>query len=91
MPPTHRVTGSIPVKDTINRIIILILINELWSDDMDSVDITDAKQNLSELIDEINNKFTQITIVNSQGKNAVLISEKKWKNIEETLYLSSIQ
>ena len=57
---------------------------------MDSVDITDAKQNLSELIDEINNKFTHITIVNSQGKNAVLISEKKWKNIEETLYLSSI-
>ena len=57
---------------------------------MDSVDITDAKQNLSELIDEINNKFTNITIVNSQGKNAVLISEKKWKNIEETLYLSSI-
>ena len=58
---------------------------------MDSVDITDAKQNLSELIDEINNKFTHITIVNSQGKKAVLISEKKWKNIEETLYLSSIQ
>lgn len=28
---------------------------------MDSVDITDAKQNLSELIDEINNKFTHIT------------------------------
>lgn len=57
---------------------------------MDSVDITDAKQNLSELIEEINNKFTRITIVNSQGKNAVLISEKKWKNIKETLYLSSI-
>lgn len=61
MPPTHRVMSSILIEDTINRIIILILINELWSDDMDSVDITDAKQNLSELIDEINNKFTHIT------------------------------
>ena len=57
---------------------------------MDNVDIISAKQNLSKLIDEINNKFTHVNIVNSQGKNAVLISEKEWKNIEETLYLSSI-
>lgn len=32
----------------------------------------------------------KITIVNNKGKNAVLISEEEWKNIEETLYLSSI-
>ena len=31
-----------------------------------------------------------ITIVNNKGKNAVLISEDEWKNIEETLFLSSI-
>ena len=34
--------------------------------------------------------FNPITIVNNKGKNAVLISEDEWKNIEETLYLSSI-
>ena len=28
--------------------------------------------------------------INNKGKNAVLISEDEWKNIEETLYLSSI-
>lgn len=28
--------------------------------------------------------------MNNKGKNAVLISEDEWKNIEETLYLSSI-
>ena len=31
-----------------------------------------------------------ITIVNNKEKNVVLISEDEWKNIEETLYLSSI-
>ena len=42
------------------------------------------------LVADVNIGFNPITIVNNKGKNAVLISEEEWKNIEETLYLSSI-
>ena len=38
----------------------------------------------------MNVEYNPITIVNNKDKNAVLISEEKWKNIEETLFLASI-
>ncbi len=57
---------------------------------MKSIDITNANENLSKLISEINEDSNAITFINSKGKNAVLVSEDEWKNIEETLYLSSI-
>lgn len=57
---------------------------------MTTVNITKARQNLFKLVSDVNVGFNPITIVNSKGKNAVLISEDEWKNIEETLYLSSI-
>ena len=47
-------------------------------------------KNLLKLIIEVNAGFSSITIVNNKGKNAVLISEEKWKSIEETLYLSNV-
>ena len=43
-----------------------------------------------QLVSDVNIRFNPITIVNNKGGNAVLISEDEWKNIEETLYLSSI-
>lgn len=57
---------------------------------MNTINITNARQNLFKLVSEVNIGFNPITIVNNKGKNAVLISEDDWKNIEETLYLSSI-
>ena len=57
---------------------------------MSTINITNAKQNLFQLVSDVNVGFNPITIVNNKGKNAVLISEEEWKNIEETLYLSSI-
>ncbi|MEE0699340.1 MAG: type II toxin-antitoxin system prevent-host-death family antitoxin [Bacilli bacterium] len=57
---------------------------------MSTINITNARQNLFKLVSDVNIGFNPITIVNSKGKNAVLISEDEWKNIEETLYLSSI-
>ena len=57
---------------------------------MSTINITNARQNLFQLVADVNVGFNPITIVNNKGKNAVLISEEKWKNIEETLYLSSI-
>ena len=43
-----------------------------------------------QLVADVNVGFNPITIVNNKGRNAVLISEDECKNIEETLYLSSI-
>ena len=57
---------------------------------MSTINITNARQNLFQLVADVNVVFNPITIVNNKGKNAVLISEDEWKSIEETLYLSSI-
>ena len=57
---------------------------------METINITNARQNLFQLVADVNLGFNPITIVNNKGKNAVLISEDEWKNIEETLCLSSI-
>ena len=57
---------------------------------MGTINITNARQNLFQLVADVNVGFNPITIVNNKGKNAVLISEDEWKSIEETLYLSSI-
>ncbi len=57
---------------------------------MNIINITNARQNLFQLVSDVNVGFNPITIVNNKGKNAVLISEEEWKSIEETLYLSSI-
>ena len=57
---------------------------------MNSINITNARQNLFQLVSDVNVGYNTITIVNSKGDNAVLISENEWKNIEETLYLDSI-
>ena len=57
---------------------------------MSTINITNARQNLFQLVADVNVGFNPITIVNNTGKNAVLISEDEWKSIEETLYLSSI-
>ena len=55
-----------------------------------TINITNARQNLFKLVADVNVDFNPITSVNNKDKNAVLISEDEWKNIEETLYLSSI-
>ena len=57
---------------------------------MSTINISNARQNLFKLVAEVNIGFNPITIVNNKGKNAVLISEDEWKNIEETMYLSNI-
>ena len=57
---------------------------------MSIINITKARLNLFQLVTDVNIGFNPITIVNNKGKNAVLISEDEWKNIEETLNLFSI-
>lgn len=57
---------------------------------MSTINITNARANLFQLVSDVNIGFNPVTIVNNKGKNAVLISEDEWKSIEETLALSSI-
>ena len=57
---------------------------------MSTINITNARANLYQLVSDVNVGFNPITIVNNKGKNAVLISEDEWNSIEETLDLSSI-
>lgn len=57
---------------------------------MSTINITNARANLYQLVSDVNVGFNPITIVNNKGKNAVLISEDEWNSIEETLYLASI-
>ena len=57
---------------------------------MDSINITEARRNIYKLVSDVNINSQPITITNSKGKNAVLLSEADWNAIEETLYLNSI-
>lgn len=57
---------------------------------MNTINITNARKKLFQLVSDVNVGYNPITIVNNKGDNAVLISENEWKNIEETLYLSNI-
>jgi len=57
---------------------------------MDTINITAARQNLYQLVQNVNKGFNPINIVNSKGDNAVLLAESDWRDIEETIYLNSI-
>ena len=57
---------------------------------MHSVNLSAAQKNLYRRIMDVNEYFSPITITNSKGKNAVLLSEQDWNAIQETLYLNSI-
>ena len=57
---------------------------------MNAVNATTARQNLYQLIAEVNRNSVPITITNNRGKNAVLLGEEDWNALQETIYLCSI-
>ncbi|MCC8150196.1 MAG: type II toxin-antitoxin system Phd/YefM family antitoxin [Lachnospiraceae bacterium] len=57
---------------------------------MTAINATTARKNLYQLISDVNTNSTPVTITNSRGKNAVLLSEDDWNAIQETLYLNSV-
>lgn len=57
---------------------------------MTAINATSARKNFYQLIQDVNTNSTPITITNSRGKNAVLLSEDDWNAIQETVYLNSI-
>ena len=57
---------------------------------MTAINVTKARENIYQLISEVNDSSTPVTITNSRGRNAVLVSEDDWNAIQETLYLMSV-
>lgn len=56
---------------------------------MSTINITNARKDLYNLVESVNRYSEPILIVGKRG-NAVLISEDDWNAIQETLYLNSI-
>ena len=59
-------------------------------DDMTAISVTKARENIYQILSDVNNNSQPITITNNRGKNGVLISEDDWNPIQETLYLNAI-
>ena len=57
---------------------------------MDTINITQARKDLFGLVEGVNSGFNPVTIVNNRGGSAVLISEQDWRDIQETLFLTSL-
>ena len=51
--------------------------------------VTEARQTLFGLVDQVNESHETVTITSKRG-NAVLVSEQDWKALQETLYLKSM-
>jgi antitoxin YefM len=56
---------------------------------MDTINVTNARKNLYQLLDKIVESHEPVQITGKNG-SAVLISEEDWKSVQETLYLLSI-
>lgn len=59
-------------------------------DDMTAISVTKARENIYQLMSDVNLNCEPITITNNKGKNAVLVGEADWRAIQETLYLMSV-
>ncbi|MDD2375050.1 MAG: type II toxin-antitoxin system Phd/YefM family antitoxin [Eubacteriales bacterium] len=57
---------------------------------MTTINATNARKSLYQLISDVNANSEPVTIINNKGENAVLISEEDWKAIQETIYLNQI-
>ena len=56
---------------------------------MDTTNVTNARQNLFRLIEQVNEEHEPLLIAGKKG-SAVLVSADDWRAIEETLFLNSI-
>lgn len=56
---------------------------------MSAINITNARKELYNLVEDVN-LYNEPTLIVSKKGNAVLISESDWNAIQETIYLNSI-
>lgn len=55
---------------------------------MITVNIENAMKDMDQLINDVNDRQTLVTIINDKGKNAVLVSEQEWQLIQEEIHLN---
>ncbi|MDD6545206.1 MAG: type II toxin-antitoxin system Phd/YefM family antitoxin [Pseudomonadota bacterium] len=53
---------------------------------MTSISAANLRQNIYKILNDVNENSEPITITNTKGRNAVIISEDDWKAIQETIY-----
>lgn len=56
---------------------------------MSAINITNARKELYNLVEEVN-LYSEPTLIVSKKGTAVLVSENDWNAIQETVYLNSI-
>ncbi len=56
---------------------------------MRTISTTEARKNIYRLVEQTNETHEPIQITGKKN-NAVLVSEEDWRNIQETLHLTSI-
>ena len=56
---------------------------------MSAINITNARKELYNLVEDVN-LYSEPTLIVSKKGNAVLISESDWNAIQETIYFNSI-
>ncbi|MDJ0728782.1 MAG: type II toxin-antitoxin system Phd/YefM family antitoxin [Crocosphaera sp.] len=56
---------------------------------MDIFSTTEAKDNLFELVEQVNIDHLP-RVITSENGDAILLSKKDWESLQETLYLQSI-
>ena len=57
---------------------------------MTAISATKVRENIYQILSDVNSTCEPITITNNHGKNGVLLSEDDWNAIQETLYLNSV-
>ncbi len=57
---------------------------------MNAISATKARENLYQLISDVNADNNAVIITNNRGKNAVIVSEDNWNAVQETLYIMSV-
>lgn len=72
-----------------NRTIYLIKGKKQGDFIMSAINITNARKELYNLVEDVN-LYSEPTLIVSKKGNAVLISESDWNAIQETIYLNSI-
>ena len=53
---------------------------------MTSISAAKARQNIYKILNDVNENSEPITITNTKGRNAMIISEDDWKAIQETIH-----
>ena len=69
------------IKKLIDERLYVRYNKEKRGDIMTAITATKARENIYQLIQDVNASCTPITITNTRGKNAVLIGEEDWKAI----------